>query len=160
VVEASNRFYTATTSLPDKENRLDRRRVTRALCEVTDPEEKRHIIGDTFVDVAREVMKELGLSAENTFLGQGTLRPDLIESASALASSAADIIKTHHNDSDMVRQWRELGRVIEPLTDFHKDEVTINDCVTYRLVESRLKSALTASATAFLVLTIDYRCVM
>jgi GMP synthase (glutamine-hydrolysing) len=57
------------------------------------------------------------------FLGQGTLRPDLIESASILASGKADAIKTHHNDTDLVRELRKQGRVVEPLKDFHKDEV-------------------------------------
>ena len=47
----------------------------------------------------------------------------MIESASHLASSRADAIKTHHNDSEMVRQLRLHGRVVEPLKDFHKDEV-------------------------------------
>lgn len=55
----------------------------------------------------------------------GTLRPDLIESASALASCNADAIKTHHNDTDLVRVLRDEGRVIEPLKDFHKDEVRL-----------------------------------
>lgn len=57
------------------------------------------------------------------FLAQGTLRPDLIESASRLASSNADTIKTHHNDSKLIRELRDKGRVIEPLQEFHKDEV-------------------------------------
>jgi GMP synthase (glutamine-hydrolysing) len=35
----------------------------------------------------------------------------------------ADCIKTHHNDTELVRKLRELGRVVEPLRDFHKDEV-------------------------------------
>ena len=56
-------------------------------------------------------------------LAQGTLRPDLIESASSIASKHADAIKTHHNDTELVRILREEGRVIEPLRDFHKDEV-------------------------------------
>ncbi len=43
------------------------------------------------------------------------MRPDLIESASHMASSRADAIKTHHNDSEMVRQLRHHGRVVEPL---------------------------------------------
>ena len=53
----------------------------------------------------------------------GTLRPDLIESASQIASVHAEAIKTHHNDTDLVRALRAKGRVIEPLKDFHKDEV-------------------------------------
>ena len=49
----------------------------------------------------------LDLSPKDVFLGQGTLRPDLIESASDLASNKADAIKTHHNDTQLVRQLRE-----------------------------------------------------
>lgn len=56
-------------------------------------------------------------------MAQGTLRPDLIESASAVASGNADAIKTHHNDTPLVRELRLKGHIIEPLTDFHKDEV-------------------------------------
>jgi len=63
-----------------------RTRLTKMLCETTNPEEKRKIIGDIFVKVANEAMTEMGLKPENVFLGQGTLRPDLIESASSLVS--------------------------------------------------------------------------
>ena len=58
-------------------------------------------------------------------LAQGTLRPDLIESASSLVSGKADVIKTHHNDTLSVRKLRELGQMVEPLKDFHKDEVRL-----------------------------------
>lgn len=47
------------------------------------------------------------LEQEDVFLAQGTLRPDLIESASLLASNNAHVIKTHHNDTLLVRQLRE-----------------------------------------------------
>ena len=40
-----------------------------------------------------------------------------------MASGQADVIKTHHNDTDLVRQLRQRKKVIEPLSDFHKDEV-------------------------------------
>lgn len=63
-----------------------RTRLTKMLCETTNPEEKRKIIGDVFVRVANETMAEMGLKPEEVFLGQGTLRPDLIESASAVVS--------------------------------------------------------------------------
>ncbi|KAL3994749.1 GMP synthase (glutamine-hydrolyzing) N-terminal domain [Acanthocheilonema viteae] len=86
------------------------------------PEMKRKIIGDTFMRVKDRIMNELKLD-KDVFLAQGTLRPDLIESASHLASSQADVIKTHHNDSALVRELRNLGKVLEPLKDFHKDEV-------------------------------------
>lgn len=54
------------------------------------------------------------------YLAQGTLRPDLIESSSKSVSSSADVIKTHHNDTDLVRFLRDSGRVVEPLKDYHK----------------------------------------
>lgn len=87
------------------------------------PEDKRKIIGDVFIKVSNEVMCEMKLRPEDVFLAQGTLRPDLIESASAMVSSKADTIKTHHNDTELVRKLRDEGRVVEPLKDFHKDEV-------------------------------------
>ncbi|KAM3719348.1 putative GMP synthase [Dirofilaria immitis] len=92
------------------------------LMKTVQPEVKRKIIGDTFMRVKDKIMDELKLD-KDTFLAQGTLRPDLIESASNLASCYADVIKTHHNDSTLVRELRNLGKVLEPLKDFHKDEV-------------------------------------
>ncbi|CAF1236616.1 unnamed protein product [Adineta ricciae] len=98
---------------------------TLPLFEETDPEHKRKIIGDTFIKVVQEFLRDNNYTFDDIILAQGTLRPDLIESASHLAcqSGHADAIKTHHNDSPMVRQLRKLNRVIEPLKDFHKDEV-------------------------------------
>ena len=115
VYDESERFYNATTTIDGKR--------TRKLDETNDPEEKRKIIGDTFMRSADRIMRELGLDPKETYLAQGTLRPDLIESASKLASGNADTIKTHHNDTNLVRQLRAEGRVIEPLKDYHKDEV-------------------------------------
>lgn len=91
------------------------------LDDVTDPEVKRQIIGNTFIRVKDDTMHkawmlfyppeishfQLKLDPEEYFLAQGTLRPDLIESASALASGHADKIKTHHNDTELVRKLRE-----------------------------------------------------
>lgn len=127
-VNASHTFSNASTSVnvssTDKLGTVVSRKMkTKALCQTTDPEDKRRIIGDTFMNVANELITDLNLSADDVFLGQGTLRPDLIESASELASGKADAIKTHHNDTDLVRQLRKQGRVVEPLKDFHKDEV-------------------------------------
>ena len=70
------------------------------------------------------MIEDLNLNPDEIMFGQGTLRPDLIESASGLASGGADLIKTHHNDTELVRQLRAKGKVVEPLTEFHKDEVT------------------------------------
>lgn len=96
---------------------------TPLLSMTINPEDKRKIIGDVFMKVSNEVLREMKLRPEDVFLAQGTLRPDLIESASALVSCKADTIKTHHNDTELVRKLRDEGRVVEPLKDFHKDEV-------------------------------------
>ncbi|XP_026982603.1 GMP synthase [glutamine-hydrolyzing]-like [Sagmatias obliquidens] len=91
----------------------------------TSPEEKGKIIGDPFVKIANEVIGEMHLKPEEVFLAQGTLWPDLIESASLVASGKAELIKTHYNDTELIRKLREEGKVIEPLKDFHQDEVRI-----------------------------------
>jgi GMP synthase (glutamine-hydrolysing) len=117
VVDAKEQFYSARTTIDGME--------TPMLSEVVDPQVKRKIIGDTFIRVAQEEIQSLGLSVDDVYLAQGTLRPDLIESASSLASGGADTIKTHHNDTELVRKLRKAGRVIEPLCDYHKDEVRV-----------------------------------
>lgn len=96
---------------------------TAALTGITDPEEQRIIIGDLFMDIVDQQIDRLGLNPNNCYLAQGTLRPDLIESASLIASGKADKIKTHHNDSPKARLMRDTGRVIEPLRELHKYQV-------------------------------------
>ncbi|XP_069331405.1 GMP synthase [glutamine-hydrolyzing] [Eulemur rufifrons] len=126
VINAAHSFYNGTTTLPiSDEDRTPRKRISKTLNMTTSPEEKRKIIGDTFVKIANEVIGEMNLKPEEVFLAQGTLRPDLIESASVVASGKAELIKTHHNDTELIRKLREEGKVIEPLKDFHKDEVRI-----------------------------------
>ncbi len=93
------------------------------LAETCDPEEKRRIIGSMFIKVTRDAAESLGLDFDTTFLAQGTLRPDLIESGNPDVSGLAHKIKTHHNDVDLVRQAREKGLIIETNWDWHKDEV-------------------------------------
>ncbi|MBW7943949.1 glutamine-hydrolyzing GMP synthase [Patescibacteria group bacterium] len=115
LVDASDRFATATTTVNGVQ--------TKPLNQITAPEEKRKIIGDTFVKVTEQELAKLHLNLDKVFLVQGTLRPDLIESASTLASKKADTIKTHHNDTQLIRELRARGRVIEPLSEYHKDEV-------------------------------------
>ncbi len=92
------------------------------LHKVTDPEKKRQKIGDLFMKIVDEEVEKLNLPI-NTFIAQGTLRPDLIESASSLVTTKANKIKTHHNDSKLVREKRKLGLVLETNKDLHKDEV-------------------------------------
>ncbi len=115
VIDASEQFLQATTEIDGQE--------TKELCQTSDPEEKRKIIGDTFMRVAADVLDEMDIPADDVYLVQGSLRPDLIESASTVASQKAEAIKTHHNDTNLVRQLRAQGKVIEPLADYHKDEV-------------------------------------
>lgn len=121
VVNAWHDFSDATTTVTPSTG--ERSHLTNLLCNTTNPEEKRKIIGDTFIRVANALIQQLELDPSEVFLGQGTLRPDLIESASDLVTSNATTIKTHHNDTDLVRALRAEGKVVEPLKDFHKDEV-------------------------------------
>jgi len=86
------------------------------LAGVTDPEEKRKIIGGTFIDVFQKRAEELG---GFDFLGQGTLYPDVIESASVLGPSV--VIKSHHNVGGLPERMRFT--LVEPLRDLFKDEV-------------------------------------
>ncbi|PWV04857.1 putative GMP synthase [Trypanosoma cruzi] len=78
VVDARAQFAEATTEMPARRKCAPYR--TGKLCEVTDPEEKRVIIGNTFMSVCDTVIRDLQLDVNNLLLAQGTLRPDLIES--------------------------------------------------------------------------------
>ena len=93
------------------------------LVKEVDPEKKRRIIGEIFIQIANQVIERLGLDKENTFIAQGTLRPDLIESGNPDISGFAHKIKTHHNDVEIVRQARKKGLIVETNADWHKDEV-------------------------------------
>ena len=93
------------------------------LTKAIEPETKRLIIGNIFIGVTRKAAEGLNLDFDNTFLAQGTLRPDLIESGNPDVSGHAHKIKTHHNDVDIVRRARDRGLVVETNWDWHKDEV-------------------------------------
>ncbi|MBK1831857.1 glutamine-hydrolyzing GMP synthase [Verrucomicrobiaceae bacterium R5-34] len=86
------------------------------LAGVADPEEKRKIIGGLFIDVFWDTVGNAEL------LAQGTLYPDVIESASN-AKSKASKIKTHHNRVDRILELQAQGKVLEPLAELFKDEV-------------------------------------
>ncbi len=83
---------------------------------VTDPEEKRKIIGHTFINVFSSVAKE---HKDAEFLAQGTLYPDVIESVSVKGPSAT--IKSHHNVGGLPKDLN--FKLIEPLRELFKDEV-------------------------------------
>jgi GMP synthase (glutamine-hydrolysing) len=83
---------------------------------VIDPEQKRKIIGATFIEVFESKAQELG---GFDFLAQGTLYPDVIESVSVVGPSHA--IKSHHNVGGLPERMR--FRLVEPLRELFKDEV-------------------------------------
>ena len=95
-----------------------RERFLRKLEGVTDPEQKRHIIGNEFIRVFEEEAAKLGQIA---FLTQGTLYPDVIESATSSSEKAAAKIKTHHNVGGLPDDL--AFQLIEPLRYLFKDEV-------------------------------------
>ena len=96
--------------------RVDARaRFLEALAGEDEPEKKRHIIGNLFLDVFWDAAKDVQL------LAQGTLYPDVIESATS--GSIASRIKTHHNRVDRILELQKEGRVLEPLAELFKDEV-------------------------------------
>jgi GMP synthase (glutamine-hydrolysing) len=91
-----------------------------ALAGVTDPERKRHIIGEEFVRVQERVIQSRSLMDEHWILGQGTIYPDTIESG---GTENAAVIKTHHNRVAGIQALIQSGRIVEPLKSFYKDEV-------------------------------------
>jgi GMP synthase (glutamine-hydrolysing) len=94
------------------------RRFLDALKGVSEPEEKRRIIGHTFIDVFEEATSGAGKDAD--FLVQGTLYPDVIESFSPRGGPSVTI-KTHHNVGGLKPDMK--FKLIEPLRELFKDEV-------------------------------------
>ena len=91
-----------------------------ALQHAIEPEQKRHAIGEEFVEVQQRVLETERFLDGRWVLGQGTIYPDTIESGGA---AKADLIKTHHNRVAGIQKLIDEGRVIEPLASFYKDEV-------------------------------------
>jgi GMP synthase (glutamine-hydrolysing) len=87
-----------------------------ALEGVSDPEQKRRVIGSVFIEVFEEMARNLG---DVKYLVQGTLYPDVIESIPLKGPSS--VIKSHHNVGGLP-EWMKLG-LIEPLRELFKDEV-------------------------------------
>lgn len=91
-------------------------RFLKALQGVSCPEEKRKIIGHTFIDVFNE---ESGKMQGVSWLAQGTIYPDVIESAGA--SGEAEVIKSHHNVGGLPKTMHL--KLLEPVRELFKDEV-------------------------------------
>jgi len=96
-----------------------RQRFLARLAGVIDPERKRTIIGEEFIRVFEE--EALRLEEPITFLAQGTLYPDVIESTSHDTASTAVRIKTHHNVGGLPEHM--ALKLVEPLRTLFKDEV-------------------------------------
>ncbi|HRP35274.1 MAG TPA: glutamine-hydrolyzing GMP synthase [Gammaproteobacteria bacterium] len=92
-------------------------RFLAALAGVTDPEEKRKIIGRLFIEVFEEQAQQL---EDVDWLAQGTIYPDVIESAGA-STGKAHVIKSHHNVGGLPERMRM--KLVEPLRELFKDEV-------------------------------------
>ena len=91
------------------------------LAGVTDPEKKRKIIGRDFVEVFNAEAKQI----ENVkWLAQGTIYPDVVESASASVKGPAAMIKSHHNVGGLP-DFVDFKEIIEPLRLLFKDEVRV-----------------------------------
>ena len=86
------------------------------LAGVSDPEQKRKIIGDEFIEVFRE---EAGKLDGIELLGQGTIYPDIVESG----TKTAKIVKSHHNAGGLPKDIAEKFELVEPLKMLFKDEV-------------------------------------
>jgi GMP synthase (glutamine-hydrolysing) len=95
-----------------------RQRFLDALAGVTDPEQKRKIIGAVFIDVFEAEAKRI---PNATYLAQGTLYPDVIESVSP--RGASHTIKSHHNVGGLPERMQ--FKLLEPLRELFKDEVRV-----------------------------------
>ncbi len=94
-----------------------------ALSGVADPEAKRKIIGKTFIDVFADAAREVSAGSDGKpveYLAQGTIYPDVIESAKS-HQGKAHVIKSHHNVGGLPDDL--AFKLIEPLRDLFKDEV-------------------------------------
>ncbi len=92
-------------------------RFFKALKGIADPEQKRKIIGNLFIDIFEEEANKI---EDARYLAQGTIYPDVIESAGA-ASGKAHVIKSHHNVGGLP-DYMKL-ELVEPLRELFKDEV-------------------------------------
>ena len=90
------------------------------LAGVEDPQEKRHIIGAEFGYVFRDEAEQFGITDQD-FLAQGTIYPDVVESASASVKGPAAMIKSHHNVGGLPEEMHL--KIVEPLRLLFKDEV-------------------------------------
>ncbi len=90
----------------------------KALENISCPEQKRKVIGHTFIDIFDEEAQRL---SGVTWLAQGTIYPDVIESAAVRLNGASEVIKSHHNVGGLPETMNL--KLLEPLRELFKDEV-------------------------------------
>lgn len=95
-------------------------RYFEALKNITDPETKRKIIGQLFIEIFEEASKKIATEKQIKFLAQGTIYPDVIESAGG-KNTASQVIKSHHNVGGLPKDLN--FELVEPIRDLFKDEV-------------------------------------
>lgn len=122
VLDVKSRFYDSMREISTKKGNV----LGGPLCYTIDPEHKRKIFGTEYALIALTEMAHLasstGVSLERFLLGQGTLRPDVIESGdSRVTKGDAHTIKTHHN---AVEALKDIPKV-EPLINLFKDQVRL-----------------------------------
>jgi GMP synthase (glutamine-hydrolysing) len=108
ILNAEDRFLNGTTTFKGQK--------TKKLCEESDSKIKRAIFSAVYQDIFGEAVIQYGLNENTDLLLQGTLRPDLIESAAKSVSKIANQIKQHHNVFDRFNK-------LEPNQHLHKDQV-------------------------------------
>lgn len=112
-IDAAEEFEQGTVEIEGK--------TVGPLVTVTDPEEKRKIIGKVFINIQNRLVADLSL--EEALLLQGTNAADRIESGHSTGDSHTMTIKTHHNQVKEVQDLKARGLLIEPIDDLFKDEV-------------------------------------
>ena len=117
MASCSSAATTDESTPPDSPSSTAAERFFAALAGVGDPEQKRKVIGAQFIEVFDEEAHKL---TDTDWLAQGTIYPDVIESAGA-STGKAHVIKSHHNVGGLPEQMRM--QLVEPLRELFKDEV-------------------------------------
>jgi GMP synthase (glutamine-hydrolysing) len=112
-IEAAEQFEQGTVEIDGQ--------TVGPLMSVTDPEEKRKIIGKVFVQIQNQLVANLQL--DEALLLQGTNAADRIESGHSTGDHNTQTIKSHHNQVKEVQELKAAGLLIEPIDDLFKDEV-------------------------------------